>query len=106
MSGLPDLSRDVAKEYRITVTDAMELIQFINRDIISRLSHGEVLHIDQFGSFHAEDGKIWFLPSKYMKDYIDANADGPKVKKEKPRGNRWKKIHEDYLKRLHETDPK
>lgn len=71
MPGLPDLSRDLAREYRITVRDARELIQFINEDMVQRLAGGEALHIDLFGSFHAEDGKIWFNPSKYFQDVVD-----------------------------------
>lgn len=106
MSGLPELSRDLAKEYRITVPDANELIQFINRDIINRLARGEVLHIDQFGSFHAEDKKIWFNPSKFMQSYIDERLYEPKVPKEKPRGDRWKDLHQAYLQKIHDTDRK
>jgi len=102
MSGLPELSKDLGREYRITVADANDLIQFINRDIIMRMARGEVLHIDQFGSFHAENGKIWFNPSKFMLDYI-AQYGGPKVKKEKKRGDRWKHLHQDYLERLKKT---
>ena len=55
MPGLPDLSRDLAREYRITNADALEVIQFINADIVARLARGEAMHIDLFGSFHAVD---------------------------------------------------
>lgn len=99
MSGLIDLSRDLVKEYRITLADASELIQFINKDKLQRLARGEVLHIDQFGSFHAENGKIWFNPSEYMVKYINEYG-GPKVKKEKKRGDRWKQVHQAYLEKL------
>lgn len=98
------MSRDLAREYRITVSDASELIQFINRDMIERLSRGEVLHVDQFGSFHAEDRKIWFNPSNYMIKYINDRIYGPKVPKEKPRGDRWKERHQAYLEKIHKDD--
>lgn len=70
MPGLPELSRDLAREYRITQADAREIIQFINQDIVSRLANGEDLHIDRFGSFKMEDGSVRFNQSKFMKDFI------------------------------------
>ena len=66
MPGIPDLSRDLAREYRICQADAKELIQFISQDIIVRLGKGQALHIDLFGSFHYQDGKVQFNPSKFM----------------------------------------
>jgi len=71
MPGLPELSRDLARQYRITQVDAQEVIQFINADIVDRLARGETLHIDLFGSFHAFCGKIWFNPSKHMQEQVD-----------------------------------
>ena len=50
MPGLPDLSRDLARQYRITTADAREIIQFVNLDMVTRLARGEALHIDLFGS--------------------------------------------------------
>ena len=70
MPGLPELSKDLAKEYRITQADAREIIQFINFGIVKRLALGEDLHIDRFGSFKMEDDSVRFNPSKFMKDYI------------------------------------
>ena len=104
MSGLPELSRDLAKEYRITMADACEIIQFINKDIITRLGRGEVLHIDQFGSFHAEGRKVWFNTSKAMQEYINSQENAKKVPKEKPRGDRWKHLHQAYLEKLKNMD--
>ena len=70
MPGLPDLSRDLARQYRITQADALEVIQFINQDIVERLSREQDLHIDRFGSFSNINGVIRFNPSKFMKEYV------------------------------------
>ena len=70
MPGLPDLAKDLAREYRITHADAVELIQFINFDMLRRLADGQQLHIDRFGSFKIENGSVMFNPSKFMKEYI------------------------------------
>ena len=80
MPGLPDLSKDLAREYRITIRDARELIQFINEDMVQRLAKGEALHIDRFGSFHAEFGKIWFSPSQYMQGVVDEQQNKKKIR--------------------------
>ena len=70
MPGLLELSKDLAREYRITQFDSREILEFIGQDIIERLSRGEDLAIDKFGGFHVRDGKVMFKASQFMNDQV------------------------------------
>ena len=100
MSALRDLAKDFAKDYHLTNTDAKNVIGYILDNITQRLLRGEVVHIEKFGSFHAENGKVWFNPSDHMEALLRTYR-GPKVQSEKKRGMaRWKELHQAYLQKL------
>ena len=67
MSGLPDLTKDVSRRFRITNFDAEQIVQFIVDDLDARLIRGESLHLDRFINIvPLSDGSIRCTPSKFL----------------------------------------
>ena len=75
MAGLPDIARDLAEQYHLTLFDSFGIIRFLNNDIIDRLSKGEHVRIDNFGTFKNDwkKGKVRFRPSRTVQIYLQEN---------------------------------
>ena len=75
MAGITDIARDLAQAYHITTFDAADIIRFINNDIIDRLSKGEHIRIDNFGTYKNDwrKGKVRFRASRTMDVYLKEN---------------------------------